>query len=239
MSKLRLRLEQLVDHWELPADARPRFELLLRMLAEDPDAPTAVADPLEAVDLHVADSLSALGVEGFRTLAHIVDIGSGAGFPGVALAIAMPTGRVDLVEATGRKCAFQERLVGALGLENASVVCTRAEQWAEREGRERYEGAVVRAVGSLATLAEYAAPLLRVGGLLVAWKGRRNPDEERRGAEAAALLGLRPTGVEKVQPFAGSRDRHLHRYEKIAPCPPGYPRRPGMARKRPLGGRRV
>jgi 16S rRNA (guanine527-N7)-methyltransferase len=102
--------------------------------------------------------------------------------------------------------------------------------------RERYDVALARAVGPLPTLVEYAAPLLGIGGSLVAWKGRRNPDEERRAEAAAELLGMRGTRIERVQPFEGARDRHLHVFRKDEPSPPGYPRRPGVARKRPLGG---
>jgi 16S rRNA (guanine527-N7)-methyltransferase len=90
-------------------------------------------------------------------------------------------------------------------------------------------------VGSLGTLVEYAAPLLRLGGLLVAWKGRRNADEESEGAAAAKILGMKQLAVDWVGPFAGSRNRHLYTYEKEVATPPGYPRRPGVARKRPLG----
>jgi 16S rRNA (guanine527-N7)-methyltransferase len=92
-----------------------------------------------------------------------------------------------------------------------------------------------RAVDSLAVLAEYAAPLLEAGGVLVAWKGARDRAEEEAGVAAAERLGLRVVDVLRVEPFPGARDRHLHVYEKAAPTPPGFPRRPGMARKRPLG----
>jgi 16S rRNA (guanine527-N7)-methyltransferase len=235
MGDLSSRLEQLADRWELPERAPKLFDLLLGVLARDAAAPTAVAAPPAAVDVHLADSLSVLDIQGFRSLSNVVDIGSGAGFPGIVLAIAMPETRIDLLESTRRKCEFLERLIEKLGLENAGVVCSRAEQWAESDGRERYAGAVVRAVGPLATLIEYAAPLLRVDGLLVAWKGRRDSDEERRAAEAAEMLGMRPSAVVRVKPFAGSESRHLHSFEKLAPTPAGYPRRPGMAKKRPLG----
>ena len=87
----------------------------------------------------------------------------------------------------------------------------------------------------LATLIEYAAPLLVTGGMLVAWKGRRDAGEEERAAAAAGTLGMTPSRVLPVQPFAGSRDRHLHVYEKLRSTPPGYPRRVGMARKRRSG----
>ncbi len=91
-----------------------------------------------------------------------------------------------------------------------------------------------RALGSLAVLAEYAAPLLRLGGVLVAWKGERSEAEERAGAAAASRLGMEAEAIVAVTPFAGARSRHLHVLRKVAPTPPAYPRRPGMARKRPL-----
>lgn len=91
-----------------------------------------------------------------------------------------------------------------------------------------------RALAPLAVLVEYAAPLLREGGALVAWKGGRDPAEESAGAIAAERLGLAGGRVLRVEPFEGARDRHLHVLSKVAPTPPGFPRRPGMARKRPL-----
>jgi 16S rRNA (guanine527-N7)-methyltransferase len=230
-------IASLSGRWELPAGARGLLERLLAALSADPEAPTAVSSPPGAVDVHLADSLSALEIPGFRSRSRIVDIGSGAGFPGIVLAIAMPGTCVDLVESTRRKCAFLERLVQTLGLSNVNVVCLRAEEWAAEAGRESHDAATARAVGPLATLVEYAAPLLRPGGLLVAWKGRRDDGEESRAAVAAETLGMRPAGVTGTRPFPGSRSRHLHCYEKVAPTPAGFPRRPGMARKRPLGGR--
>jgi 16S rRNA (guanine527-N7)-methyltransferase len=92
-----------------------------------------------------------------------------------------------------------------------------------------------RAVAPLDALAEYAAPLLREGGALVAWKGRRDPDEEAAGARAAGVVGLEIAEVRPVQPFAAAEHRHLHVYVKVRPTPDRFPRRPGMARKRPLG----
>jgi 16S rRNA (guanine527-N7)-methyltransferase len=234
-AELRRRLEAPVARWGLPDSLVPRLERLLEVLADDPHAPTSVRDALRAVDVHVADSLSGFQVRRLRQVDELVDIGSGAGFPGLVLACAMPHSRFDLVESVGRKCEFLERVTVALQLDNVRVVNGRVEEWAAGQGAEAYSGAVVRAVGLLPTLVEYAAPLLRQGGLLVAWKGRRDPDEEREGVAAAAALGMRAIGVDWVGPFAGSRNRHLYTYEKAAPTPPGYPRRPGMARKRPLG----
>ena len=116
----------------------------------------------------------------------------------------------------------------------------RAEEWAKLPaalggGREAYDVVTARAVAPLAVLVEYAAPLLRTGGVLVAWKGARDAAEEAGGATAAERLAMAPREVERVVPFEGAENRHLHVFEKVGPTPEGFPRRPGMARKRPLG----
>lgn len=162
-------------------------------------------------------------------------MGAGAGFPGLALAIALPQSRVDLIESTGRKTEVIERLARAASIGNAHALAERAETWAAGEGGGAYDAVTARAVGPLAVLLEYAAPLLSEGGVLVAWKGARDQREERAGARAAELLAMKPAAVSRVVPFAGAEARHLHVYSKLGPTPAGVPRRPGMARKRPLG----
>jgi 16S rRNA (guanine527-N7)-methyltransferase len=141
-----------------------------------------------------------------------------------------------------RKCDFMRRALAAARIGNARVVCERAETWAEdpppARGREAYEAVAVRAVGRLATVAELASPLLREGGVLVAWKGRRSADEEAELEAASERLAMRPEEIVAVGPYAGSRHRHLHVIRKSGPTPEGLPRRPGMAKKRPFGRRR-
>ena len=229
------RLEEVRSGWNLPDAAGDKLSRLLRLLAQDATAPTSVAGSAEALDTHVADSLTALSIEGFAGRRSIVDIGTGAGFPGLVLAVALPAARVDLLESVRRKCAFVERAATALELSNARVVRARAEEWGAGEGAEAYAAATARAVGRLSTVIEYAAPLLESKGVLVAWKGRRDAEQEREAARAAEVLGMERVVVERTEPFEGSLNRHLHVYRKHEPCPPGYPRRPGMARKRPLG----
>ena len=165
---------------------------------------------------------------------RVADIGSGAGFPGLALAVALPRAHVDLVESARRKCEVIARLAAAAGLENATAIPQRAEDWARGPGWEQYDVVTARALASLAVLAEYAAPLLGPDGVLVAWKGRRDRAEELAGAQAAGQLGLALVGVRHVVPFAGARDHHLHVLRKVAPTPDRFPRRAGQARKRPL-----
>jgi len=224
---------------ELSEPTRARLERLVALLAADPSAPSSVRDPAEAWRVHIADSLSGLEFEALGKAARIADLGAGAGFPGLVLATVLPETPVDLIESVGRKCEFIRRAIEEGEIANARVVCERAETWAAEPspsgGRELYDVATARAVGRLATLAELASPLLREGGVLVAWKGRRDPEEEAELARAAEALGMRPQAVRWVGPYAGSRHRHLHLVEKVGPTPAALPRRPGMAKKRPLG----
>jgi 16S rRNA (guanine527-N7)-methyltransferase len=223
---------------ELEPPARRRLERVLELLASDPSAPSSVIDPARAWRVHVADSLSGLELPELERAKALADIGSGAGFPGIVLAAAKPRARVDLIESVGRKCEFMRRALAAAGIGNARVVCKRAEDWAEGEGREAYEAVTARAVGRLATLAELASPLLVAGGALVAWKGRRDAEEEAELERARERLAMEPIAVRWVGPFAGSRHRHLWLMRKSGPTPAGLPRRAGMAKKRPFGSRR-
>ena len=193
-----------------------------------------MSGPAEALERHVADSLSGLEIEALRDAARIGDIGSGAGFPGLALALALPAASVDLIESARRKTAVIARLATAADTANARTVTARAEEWAVGEGACAYGAVTARAVAALPVLVEYAAPLLELGGTFVAWKGIRDRAEEAAGARAASTVGLTPGPVVSVKPFPAARDRHLHTFVKSAPTPARFPRRAGMAAKRPL-----
>lgn len=225
----------LVERYALPEHAAEALAGLLELLAADEHAPTAVRSFREAVDVHVADSLVALEVEDVRGAERVADLGAGAGFPGLPLAVALPSAEVALVESVARKCAFIQAAADAVGLRNVEVVAGRAESWSVGIGTR--DLVTVRALAPLAVLAEYAAPLLAEGGVLVAWKGRRDAEEERNGAAAAEQLGLAVEEIRPVRPYRGAEHRHLHVLRKIAPTPERFPRRPGMARKRPLGAK--
>jgi 16S rRNA (guanine527-N7)-methyltransferase len=219
--------------------SRETFAPLLAALAAEPDPPTTVSDPGAALEVHVADSLSGLEIPELASARRIADMGAGAGFPGLVLALALPRAKVDLIESAGRKTAVIDRLIQAAELGNARSVTARVEDFARVPaplggGREAYDAVTARAVGPLAVLVEYAAPLLRADGLLVAWKGARDEAEEAAGAAAAEKVGMAVKEVLPVQPYPASENRHLHVYRKIAPTPPEFPRRAGMARKRPL-----
>ena len=227
------RVAVLVERYALADDAVGRLLAFHRLLVEDPLAPTAVRDPMKAIDDHLADSLVGLELEPIRSAGSLADLGSGAGVPGLALAIALPGTRVSLVESASRRSAFLERAVVATETTNAAVVNTRVETWPE--GLAAFDVVTARALAPLPVVAEYAAPLLAVGGTLVVWRGKRNPRDEEAAARAAAQLGLEPVEIRHMQPFPGAENRYLHLMSKVTETPLGFPRRPGMAVKRPLG----
>jgi 16S rRNA (guanine527-N7)-methyltransferase len=229
-------LDGLVARSGLPDAAAGRLGVLLDRLAV-PDAPTSVHEPDRALRVHIADSLAGLEVPEVRAARLLADLGAGAGLPGLVLATALPETEVKLVESIGRKCEFLRATAAAMGLENVEVVWARAEEWSA--GLGRCDVVCARALAALAVLCEYAAPLLAEGGVLVAWKGAIDAAEADDAAAAAAHLGLAPQPVRAVAPFPGSERRTLHVVRKVDPTPPGFPRRPGMATKRPLTAKKL
>ncbi|MHB1568548.1 MAG: 16S rRNA (guanine(527)-N(7))-methyltransferase RsmG [Solirubrobacteraceae bacterium] len=228
-----LTLDALCRRHALTSTAATALAALLETVAGDPEAPTTVRDRDGILRDHLADSLVALELTEVRSSSRIADLGSGAGFPGLPLAIALADAHVALVESNGRKCEFMQRAIAACGIGNARPVHTRAEAWADGVGC--CDLVTTRAVDSLSVVTEYAAPLLALGGVFVAWRGRRDAGDEYAAARAADLLGLRPGAVVRVQPYPGAQHRHLHVFTKVSPTPDRFPRRPGVAHKRPLG----
>jgi 16S rRNA (guanine527-N7)-methyltransferase len=229
---VRAALDRLAEQHGLSPRFAAQMEVVLGLLVAEEASVSSVRQPEAAVATHVADALDGLAADALRTAGVVADLGAGAGFPGLALAAARPEARFVLVESVGRKCAFMDRAAAAAGLDNVEVVNGRAEAWAE--GLGRCEVVTARALAPLPVLVEYAAPLLALGGSLVAWKGRRDPDEEADGLAAAAVTGLRASEVLRMPGRPGAEHRHLHVYLKASPTPDRFPRRPGMARKRPI-----
>jgi 16S rRNA (guanine527-N7)-methyltransferase len=218
----------------IDAAARAKLETVLELLAQERASVSSVVDQ-RAWQVHVADSLTGLEVAELREARRIADVGAGAGFPGLVLAVALPAAQVDLIESVGRKCEFMRRAAGTAGIANVSVLNTRSEDLAAVEGREAYDAVSARAVGRLSTLAELASPLLKPNGVLVAWKGKRDIDEERQLENAAEALAMAPEAILDVGDRAGSEHRHLHVIRKSGPTPENLPRKPGIAKKRPKG----
>jgi 16S rRNA (guanine527-N7)-methyltransferase len=208
---------------------------VLELLEEEKASVSSVTEPERAWRVHVEDSLTGLEVPELAKAERIADIGSGAGFPGLVLAVALPDSQLDLIESVGRKCEFIQRAIDAAGISNATVLNARSEEVAAGERRDSYEAVTARAVGRLSTLAELASPLLKENGVLVAWKGKRDADEEQQLERAAEQLAMQPEQILDVGDRAGSKHRHLHVMRKLRATPEGLPRRPGMAKKRPRG----
>ena len=232
---------------------RERFDRFARLLAErNREVNLTAIDDFEAIRIrHFEDSLAALivldrfaknaTVNGSRPF-RIIDVGSGAGFPGLALALARPEWRVISLDATGKKIAFQKEAVEALGLENVELIQGRAEDLAhDSNHREVYDAALARALAPLGVLVELTLPLVRPRGCAVAWKGRRVEEEMTNLDRALEALG---GGKAEVVPYslpdenAGDNDAASSLWlvvvPKTGPTPLTYPRKHGAIRKKPL-----
>jgi 16S rRNA (guanine527-N7)-methyltransferase len=215
--------------------AQAYAELLLR--ANQRLNLTRVTDPEGVARLHILDALAALPLLDASGATTAVDLGSGGGVPGIPLAMARPQMRWLLVDSVAKKASVLGEFVQALGLANASVAAERAETLGQSAAhREQYDLVAARACAALPVLAELALPLLTVGGTLLAWKGLLSDDDEelRRGRAAAGQLGA---GSLRVLP-AGPQSLGGHTFVvalKERPTPSAYPRRPGLAARRPLG----
>lgn len=193
----------------------------------------ADASQQEVIVRHFLDSLRCAASWG-STPQKLVDIGSGAGFPGLPLKIAFPHIQLTLVESVEKKSAFLKHIVETLALENVAVITTRAELFAHMpEHREHYDVALARAVAELAVLAEYCLPLLHIGGRLLAPKGAQIADELSNAEVALHLLGGQLHAVEQII-LPGQPERSLIVIEKIALTPERYPRRVGLPARKPL-----
>ncbi|MGD0708770.1 MAG: 16S rRNA (guanine(527)-N(7))-methyltransferase RsmG [Anaerolineaceae bacterium] len=196
---------------------------------------TAIRDVPGIRTKHFLDSLTCLLAIRQSSPLRLIDIGTGAGFPGIPLKIALPNLQLTLVESVGKKVDFCQHMIEKLGLEHVEVVQARAEDLGQMlEYRERFDWAVARAVANLQVLAEYLLPLVRVGGSMLAQKGQSGPAEAHAVEKAAKLLGGRLRQVMQVNLPGVADDRYLVVIDKVATTPPQFPRRTGVAAKKPL-----
>lgn len=193
---------------------------------------TAITDPQEIKIKHFEDSLALLKVLSL-TDQSVIDVGSGAGFPGIPLKIVCPKIKLTLLEATQKKAEFLKYIVAKLSLSGVEVVWGRAEEFA-KENREIFDLALSRAVAKLNVLSEYCLPLVKVKGLFVAYKEEEIEKEVEESLPAIQSLGGKLKEIKKVKLPDSEITRSLVLIQKISPTPAAYPRRAGMAKKRPL-----
>lgn len=196
---------------------------------------TAIREVEQIRSKHFLDSLTCLLAFGDQKPISLIDIGTGAGFPGIVLKIMNPSMKLTLVESVGKKVKFCEHVVTALKLDNVRVLKERAEDLGQsKEHREKYDWAVARAVAQLPILAEYLLPLVRLGGRMLAQKGETGPAEAQRAEKVIKLLGGHLRQLYPLHLPGVVEDRYLVIIDKTAATPPDYPRRVGIPSKLPI-----
>ena len=193
---------------------------------------TSITNPKEIRLKHFEDSLALLKVIPL-TSQKVIDIGAGAGFPGIPLKIACPKIKLTLVEATRKKVDFLKHIVEILKLKDVDIIWGRAEELG-KEKRESFDLAVSRAVARLNVLAEYCLPFVKIGGYFVAYKEEKVEDEVTEAENAVHILGGKLKEIKKVILPNSDITRSLVMIEKVSLTPIKYPRRAGMAKKKPL-----
>ena len=196
---------------------------------------TAIRDVEGIRTKHFLDSFTCLMAWRDRPPSSLIDIGSGAGFPGIPLKILYPNLRLTLVDSVGKKVEFCRHIVQVLGMEKVELVTARAEELGQNAAhRERYDWATARAVANLNILVEYLLPLVRVGGGILAQKGESGPAEAHAAQGPARLLGGRLRQLVRLALPGVVEERYLIIFDKVAATPPKYPRRVGVPSKTPL-----
>lgn len=196
---------------------------------------TAIRDVEGIRTKHFLDSFSCVLAWKANPPTHLIDIGTGAGFPGIPLKILYPSMKLTLVESVGKKAAFCQHIVETLKLDGVEVLNTRAETVGQNaKHREQYDWAVARAVANLNVLTEYLLPLVKVGGTMLAQKGESGPAEAQSAEKAMELLGGKLRQLIPLNLPGVVEDRYLVLVEKLHATPPTYPRKAGHPAKEPL-----
>jgi len=196
---------------------------------------TAIRDAETIRSKHFLDSLTCMLAWRDRSPEKLIDIGTGAGFPGIPLKIMMPRLRLTLVDSVGKKLDFCRHIVNTLGLDNVTCLQARAEELGlAREHREKYDWAVARAVANMPVLSEFLLPLVRVGGGILAQKGETGLAETQKAEPAIRVLGGRINKLIPILLPGVTEERFLVVVDKVSTTPPGYPRRVGLPAKRPI-----
>ena len=196
---------------------------------------TAIRDVESIRVKHFLDSFSCVLAWQGTPPHNLIDVGTGAGFPGIVLKILYPNMKLTLVESVGKKAMFCQHIVSVLGLEQVNVIQARAEDLGQKPNhREKYDWAVARAVANLSVLSEYLLPLVERNGMMLAQKGESGPAEAQSAEQALKILGGKLKQLIPVNLPGVADDRYLVVVDKVAATPHNYPRKPGIPAKTPL-----
>ena len=230
---IKLRENDIPFPEKLPEKLETYFQLLLEWNARMDLV--AGAGETELLDRHMTDSLTVLRTDLLEGCSTLIDVGTGAGFPGMVLAMAIPGMQVTLLDSQRKRLDFLREVMDRTRTENVTLLHARAEDGARRKDlRERFDAAAARAVAPLNTLCEYLLPYVRIGGRALCWKGPALAQEREAGRRAAFLLGGR-LGDPIQMPIAGRDWEHvILPVDKISKTPASYPRKAGTPKSKPL-----
>lgn len=196
---------------------------------------TSITEEEDFIKKHFIGSVLCAGFDELTHAKTVIDIGTGAGFPGVPLALLFPEKQFLLMDSTGKKITILGAITKKLELPNIKLIHARAEDLAhDKEHREAYDLCVSRAVANLATLSEYGLPFVKTGGSLVSYKGPDTDEEVKAAEKAVKVLGGDFAGIKKVKPGGFDLDHSFVIIKKIKETPEKYPRRAGIPAKAPL-----
>jgi 16S rRNA (guanine527-N7)-methyltransferase len=234
--------------WQPTAEQQMQFQQLYELILEGNRQLnlTRITDPTEFLEKHLWDSLAPLfpqSTESQQSLplpdphspCHAIDIGTGAGFPGIPIAIVCPGWTVTLLDSTRKKMAFLDRVLETSGIQNAKTLVDRAEQVGQQpHHRAAYDLVLIRAVASASVCAEYALPMLKIGGIAVLYRGQWTPEEENTLEQALAKLGGKLESVDRLTTPLSQGIRHCVYLKKVKATPAQFPRSVGVPVQKPL-----
>lgn len=233
----KLKKVSLKEGYEFSEEQLKQFEIYYKMLIEKNKVMnlTTITDEDEVIEKHFIDSILGSKIEDFNRTVSVIDVGTGAGFPGIPLKIAFPQIRLCLMDSLNKRIGFLNEVVEALGLQNVETVHMRAEDGGKNSRyREKFDFCLSRAVANLSTLCEYCLPFIKVGGTFISYKGSKGEEELAAAENAIKLLGCKVIGKKSLQLGEEEAERLLIKIKKNRPTPRKYPRKAGLPGKEPL-----